>query len=58
MSAPSIVIRLSLEDKPRLSLDCVSESEEARLVDWLSAKPDYNDLVRRALELATEESAA
>ena len=58
MSAPSITIRLSIEDRLRLSLDCISESEERRLVDWLSAKPEYLDLITRAIELADEERAA
>lgn len=58
MSAPSILIRLSLEEKPRLAVDCLTDGEEARLVDWLSAKPEYLDLVTRAIELADERKAA
>ena len=58
MSVPSIGIRLSLEERPRLAVDYLTKGEEDRLVDWLSAKPEYLDLVTRAIELADQRSVA
>ena len=55
MSAPpAIVIRLELE-APRVYLDAVTESEAARLEDWLVGHDAYLELVARARELEAEK---
>jgi hypothetical protein len=58
VSAPAIVIRLELEQSPRLHHDCTTDGEYARLLDWLRAHPAQSDLVSRALELVDREQAA
>jgi hypothetical protein len=52
------VIRLALEHPATVYLDCLNDGEEARLLDWLATRSDYEDLVARALELAETERAA
>lgn len=51
-NAPAVTIRLALESRPRILVDALSESEEARLADWLEQKPEYADLVAQAFALA------
>lgn len=58
MNAPAIVIRLSLEARPYVYIDAIHESDERRLTEWLESKPQYAELVARALELEREERAA
>jgi hypothetical protein len=58
MSAPpSLAIVLELEAAPRLIFDCLSESEEKRLKDWLWAHSELLALAVRALELRDEPEA-
>jgi hypothetical protein len=58
MSAPSIVIVLELEAAPLLLCNCVDESEERRLEDWLDAHPALLELAAKALELGGELETA
>jgi hypothetical protein len=58
MSGPAVVIRLELETTPRVIADYLSEGEERRMVDWLRAHPEQEDLVTRALEIARLGRAA
>jgi hypothetical protein len=46
--APSLHVVIEFEGKPRLYLDALTEGEEQRLVDWLTATPE----AREFLELA------
>ena len=55
---PQIAIVLPVEGAPLVRLEAMNEGEEQRMVDWIDAKPEYGDLVRRALELAEEARAA
>lgn len=58
MSPPAVVIRLEIEAAPQVLFDCVSESEEKRLKDWLNARPELLGLAVRALELREELKVA
>ncbi len=59
MNPPALVIRIEVEAAPKVYVHTLNESEEHRLTDWLTeARPDYGELVARALELADEERAA
>jgi hypothetical protein len=40
MSRPSLWIEFPLEGEPRAVLDCLNESEELRLLDWLRTRHD------------------
>lgn len=53
-----LLIVLSVEDAPRVVVDCLSDGEEGRLLDWLEQRPGYLELVRCAQELAAEERVA
>jgi hypothetical protein len=56
-AAPSLLISLPLEGRPRVQLVALHYDEEARLRDWIEAT-GFVELVDRALELAEEEPAA
>lgn len=36
---PGVVIRLALEERPRVVVDALDENEFLRLLDWLGAHP-------------------
>jgi hypothetical protein len=57
MSTPAFVIRLPIEGRPEVLVDCINESEEKRLLDWLAAHPELLGLVGRALDLQDEARA-
>lgn len=44
-SAPAFVIAISLEDKPRVSCDALTESDELRLRGWLARRPDLQRII-------------
>jgi hypothetical protein len=48
---PAVVIRLELESPPQVLLDCLNESEEVRVVDWLGTHPALVELVDLAFQL-------
>jgi hypothetical protein len=54
---PALVIRLEVEAAPMLIVDCLAESEEQRLRDWIVSSPRLHALVVEALELAEEALA-
>ena len=54
---PALVIRLEIEAAPTLIVDCLTESQEHRLRDWITASPRLSALVTEALELAEEAPA-
>jgi hypothetical protein len=59
MNPPALVIRLALEADPVVYLDTLSDTEERRLIDWLTvARPSYGELAARVMELAQEAKAA
>jgi hypothetical protein len=58
MSVPALVIRLALEHRASVYVDCQNEAEELRLVDWLATRSEYAELVALALELSEQERAA
>jgi hypothetical protein len=51
---PSILIALRLEARPEVYIDSVSDSEYARLRDWVDNHPDLRELLD--LALAVRES--
>jgi hypothetical protein len=58
VSAPALVITLALEAAPRVSADCLNESEYDRLRDWLASREELLALVARAIELEDEAARA
>ncbi len=57
--APAVVIRLELEAAPVVYLEMMNDGDEKRLDVWLTeARPEYADLVRKAMELAEETRAS
>jgi hypothetical protein len=54
---PALTIRLPLEGSPQVRLDCLNDVEQARLLDWLRSRPDYAELVDRALDLQQRDAA-
>jgi hypothetical protein len=56
--APAVVIRFELEAAPKVMFECLSESEEKRLRDWLNAHPELAELLLRTLALRHEALAA
>jgi hypothetical protein len=48
---PAVLIWLALEARPQVFFDCLSESEEARLLDWIGSHPELLELIAEALEL-------
>jgi hypothetical protein len=57
-SKPAVVISFPLEEAPTLHIDAIRESEWLRIVDWILAHPEWNELIRRAHELVEEARAA
>jgi hypothetical protein len=59
---PRLVIVIELERVPVAYIDALTAGQEARLLDWLDAHPDFADIVwlayRCAVELMREERAA
>jgi hypothetical protein len=58
VNAPAILIVLGLEERPSVRIDCLDESEQARMLDWVESHPVYLELISRAFELAESERAA
>jgi hypothetical protein len=50
-AGPSVVIELSLEEKPKVYVSAETDGQEQRLVDWIGSQDELSDLVERALEL-------
>ena len=46
--APSLHVVVELEGRPRLYLDALTEGEEQRLGDWLTATPEARELLELA----------
>jgi hypothetical protein len=55
--APSFEIVIPFEGPPKVFIATMDSDEEARLYDWVAAA-GYDELIRRAYELAAEEPAA
>ncbi len=55
---PAILIELRIEAAPVVTLVCMNDAEEARVVDWIRAAPGLAELVARAVELAEKTRAA
>lgn len=58
MSAPALVIRLALEESPRIYSDVRNEHEGDRLRDWIETHEKYAEVVNLAVELARVKRAA
>jgi hypothetical protein len=58
MSAPSLILVVPLEGRPRVVVDALCEAEELRLNDWVRANEDIAALVAHALEVACDREAA
>jgi hypothetical protein len=57
VSAPAIVITLTLEQRPIVTHSCMYESDELRLRDWIEAHPDLYELIERALQVGDTPSS-
>jgi hypothetical protein len=58
-SSPAVVIELLVEAKaPRVLVRCMTDGQEARIMDWIRSQDELSELVVRALELAEEARAA
>jgi hypothetical protein len=56
---PAVVIRLEYERPPVVYCDALNDADELRLGFWLAeARPEYGELVSRALDLAARERAS
>jgi hypothetical protein len=59
VNAPAVIIRLEYEGPPVVYCDALHDGDEQRLAFWLvDTRPEYGELVARALELAERERAA
>jgi len=58
MGAPAVLIRVALEETPRLFWNVKSAADKARLFDHLRAHPDQLELLTAAVEIADREQAA
>jgi hypothetical protein len=54
VNAPAVVVRFPLEGAPQVYFDTFDSGEEQRLRAWLEAHPDYENVIRQAIELALE----
>ena len=52
-SAPALVIRLELEERPRVVEEAMTEAESHRLEFWIKSQPALLKLVKEALRLKT-----
>jgi hypothetical protein len=55
---PGLTIYVPLEGAPRLWLDALTNTEEARLWDWIATHPPLLELIAQALAIAEEAKAA
>ena len=55
---PRVVIELPLEEPPRVRIHCANESEERRIRDWITNKPELYEFVCYARALELERRAA
>jgi hypothetical protein len=55
--APTILIELPVEGRPRVKIACQNDGERLRLTDWIASHDDLFDLVVDAIRIATEEAA-
>jgi hypothetical protein len=54
-SAPFALIRLGLEERPKVLWSAMTESDADRLVLWLGSNHELRDLVNAAIDLAEAE---
>jgi hypothetical protein len=52
--APSIVVVFELESAPYVYACWDSEADDARLTAWFDSRPDYAELLHRAIDLSGE----
>jgi hypothetical protein len=48
---PSLTIQLAVEAKPHPWMDCLNDSEESRLLDWINGNDELAEVVDRAVEI-------
>jgi hypothetical protein len=53
-SAPSVVVVFELESAPYVYACWDSEADDARLTAWFDSRPDYAELLHRAIDLSGE----
>jgi len=59
VSAPYLLVTIGFErSAPHVIASCMNDRDEARLWDWIHAKPRLAEIVRLAIELEQEERAA
>lgn len=54
-SLPALTIDLRFETPMRVSLNCLNDGEEARLLDWIGASEARREFVEAVFELAKSE---
>lgn len=55
---PALVITLALEQPITVNLVAASEGQQQRILDWLNARREFQELVDLALDLARKQRAA
>ncbi len=50
-AGPSVVIELSLEERPKVYVSAETDEQSARLDDWIGSQDELSELVERALDL-------
>ena len=51
-SAPSVVVVFELESAPYVYACWSTDEDDARLTAWFDSRPDYAELMHRAVELS------
>jgi hypothetical protein len=57
-AAPALVVRLKLENRPRVIVEARDKEEKDRFFDWLCAQHDLAELALPALDAEIREQAA
>lgn len=57
MTSPRLVIELTVENRPKVREEAMTEAESQRLQDWIWANESIRQLVEDALMLMTGKAA-
>lgn len=57
MTTPRLVIVLSVEERPKVREEAMTEGESRRLEDWIKSRPELHKLVEDALLLQARKAA-
>lgn len=53
-SAPAVLVVFELESAPRVIASWNTDEDDERMTLWFDARPDYAELLHRAVELSGE----